>query len=428
MEKKVVMIMPKKPKGIAHFSEMPPLGLLTLATLTDKDKFDVKVIDENKDKIDFSVNPDLVCISMSTLLAERGYQIADYYMKKGVQVIIGGMHASALPDEALEHCSSVVIGEAEEIWNEILSDFLNKKLKSVYKQKKPTDISRLLPIDFSYVRKKYLLMNLVQTTRGCIHNCDFCTVIKFYGGKIRHRHIEDVVHEIKNMKQRSKGLFKKWFFIIDDNLIADKKYTKRLFKALIPLKIRIIAQCSLSISADEELLGLAKMAGVRLLYIGFESLDQSFLNNMKKPNKSKNYMESVAKIRKHRIAIVGSFIFDEGHLNSDVFLKTLKFCEDNLDLAEFQPLQPLPGSMLYERTKKELTDFSWSMIRNTNTISGKTSKKLNKKILYCFKHFYSFGQILRRMLRLRKIKVSFKSQIAYFLLNLHLSYQLKALS
>ena len=210
---------------------------------------------------------------------------------------MGGMHASALPDEALTHCNSVVVGEAEEIWNKILSDFLNNKLKRIYKQKKSTDLSKLPFIDFNYVRKKYVLMNLIQTTRGCIHNCDFCTVTNYYGGKIRHRPIEAVVEEIRIMKQHSKGFFKNWFFIIDDNIVADKKYTKKLFKALISLKIRIIAQCSLSISLDKELLDLAYRAGVRLLYIGFESLDQEFLNDMKKPNNSRNYIQLVKEIR-----------------------------------------------------------------------------------------------------------------------------------
>jgi radical SAM superfamily enzyme YgiQ (UPF0313 family) len=218
----------------------PSLNLCMIAAYTPRD-IEVSITDECVSAIDFNKKVDLVGITCLTATAPRAYEIADAFRERGVKVVMGGIHVSTLPDEALQHCDSVVIGEAEGLWEKVIQDFRRERLKSKYQNGSFVDL-RGLPIPRRDLLdpKDYVTVNTVQTTRGCPFNCSFCSVKLFNGGRYRFRPIEDVVEEIKTLPSKN-------VFFVDDTILSRRERTKKLFKALIPLKIRWGSQPSSSL-------------------------------------------------------------------------------------------------------------------------------------------------------------------------------------
>jgi len=237
---KLLLIAPKWPEsslwGQIYF-RFPYLALTSIAALTG-DGWDVSILDENVEPIDFSASTDLVAISIMTPLAKRGYEIADSFRQKGVPVVLGGIHPTMMSNEAKNHANAVVIGEAEEIWPQLLDDFKKGHLKSLYKHEKVCNLNGLLiPKRELLNRKAYFFVNTIQTTRGCPFNCDFCSVTSFFGQSYRTRPVEEVINEIKQMEPG-------FLFFVDDNIVGSPVYAKKLFRALIPLNIKWFSQAS----------------------------------------------------------------------------------------------------------------------------------------------------------------------------------------
>lgn len=250
---------------------LPPLSLPMIASLTPDD-FDISISDENISPIDFNKDIDLAAITVMTPLAPRAYEIADRFRAKGVRVVLGGMHPSFLPEEAIQHADAVVIGEAEGVWAELLEDFKQGKLKQFYKCSSFPQLENLpIPRRELFPSKGYFTVNTVQVTRGCPFDCDFCTVTKFFGNKHRYRPIDEVVVEVSSLKGKS-------VVFVDDNIIGNIPYAKELFKALIPLKIKWLSHASINVARDEELLRLSAESGCVGYMIGFESISQESLN------------------------------------------------------------------------------------------------------------------------------------------------------
>ncbi len=221
---------------------MPPLSILYIAGLTPKEH-DVKIVDECVQTIDFDEPVDLVGITSMTFTAKRAYQIADEFRKRNVKVIIGGIHASAVLEEALAYADTVVIGEADDLWETVLEDALNDELKSIYRSDQRPTLDNLPAPRFDLLdTAKYVRLPFrrspnmpIQTARGCPFNCEFCSVSKFWGNKIRFRPVKDIVNEIALSKADT-------FFFTDDNFVANPQRTLELCEALIPLKIKYICQ------------------------------------------------------------------------------------------------------------------------------------------------------------------------------------------
>jgi radical SAM superfamily enzyme YgiQ (UPF0313 family) len=251
---KLTLIIPKWPDrslwGQIIF-RFPYLALTTLAGITGDD-WDITLIDENTEPLDFSIFPDLAAISIMTPLAPRGYEIADTFRAKGIPVVVGGIHPTMMQEEAKAHADAVVIGEAERVWPELLQDFKQRRLRPVYRA------SDWIPLDGLSSPRRDLLnpkacffKNTIQTTRGCPFDCEFCSVTSFYGRTYRVRPVNDVVEEMGYME----GGF---VFFVDDNIVGKPSYAKDLFRALIPLRIKWFSQASLIIVKDKELLSLAR--------------------------------------------------------------------------------------------------------------------------------------------------------------------------
>lgn len=325
---------------------IPQLALFILQGLTPK-RHEVKIVEEEYMQLDMNEECDVVGISCMTSNAYRGYRIADEFREKGKIVVMGGVHPTILPDEALAHANAVVIGEAEGVWEKILEDIENNKLKRIYHEPKP-DLDRYISKDFSTLPKKriYKLVPL-QTTRGCPYNCDFCCVSDIFGRKIKHIPIKNLVKDIESSGSLN-------YIFLDDNIIGDPKYARELFKALIPLKIKWIGQSSISFGRDIEMMELAKKSGCKGLFIGLESVVDTNNQKYKKLKSLEDTRQSIKKILKMGILIQASMILGFDEDTHETFGQTLKFLIKNrISIASINVLTPYPGTRLYEQLKNE---------------------------------------------------------------------------
>ncbi len=397
---KLLLIAPKWPKGSLWgqiYFRFPYLALTTLAALTD-DAWDITIIDENVTPLDFSDAPDLVGITLMTPLAVRGYEIADAYRKKGIPVVLGGIHPTMMRDEAMGHADAVVLGEAESTWGRVLDDFKNNRLKPVYQ----TDVrhelkDQPLPRRDLLNRKAYFFINTLQTTRGCPFDCDFCSVTSFYGRTYRVRPVEDVLEEVGRMAGR-------FVFFVDDNIVGKPAYAKELFKALTPLNIKWFSQASLSMVKDKELLDLAQQSGCAGLFIGFESLSQENLRAIgKSMNMAAEYRDSVRKLHDHGIGIQGSFIFGTDEDDDSVFSDVLRFIEKaHIEAALFSVLTPFPGTRIQESLRRQgrILHCDWEKYDMNHVVfrpAKMTPEQLQEGFDWTYKRLYGYRSILTRL-------------------------------
>jgi radical SAM superfamily enzyme YgiQ (UPF0313 family) len=397
---KLLLIAPKWPDnslwGQIYF-RFPYLALTYIAALTS-DEWSVSILDENVEQIDFSALPDLVAISIMTPLAKRGYEIADSFRQKGVPVVLGGIHPTMMSTEAKTHADAVVLGEAEEIWPQLLDDFKRRDLKSFYKHDKVRSLNGLaIPKRDLLNRKAYFFVNTIQTTRGCPFNCDFCSVTTFFGQSYRARPVEEVIHEIGQMEPG-------FLFFVDDNIVGSPRYAKRLFKVLIPLNIKWFSQASLSIVKDRELLDLAQRSGCKGLFIGFESLSQESIKAMgKSVNLVSGYKEAIKKIHDHGIGIQGSFIFGTHYDDASVFSDVLRFIEKTrLEAVIFSILTPFPGTRVYQTMMKEnrILNTDWEKYDMNHVVyqpKKMTPRQLQEGFNWSYKRLYGYRSIFKRL-------------------------------
>ena len=422
---KLLLILPKNERsywgqvsksGKAGFAR---LNLPTLAALTPKE-WEVEILDARVTSVDYNARVDLVGITGFTAEIPSAYHIADNFRKKGVKVVMGGVHVSALPDEALQHADSVVIGEAELVWHKLLEDFKRSGLKQKYKADNLCDMENMVtPRRDILNRKMYSGFNTLQATRGCPFNCDYCAVTAFFGHEFRVRPIDEVIAEIK-------GFDTKEFFFMDDNIVGRPKYAKELFQRLIPLKVIWGSQASITMAKDPELLRLYAESGGKYAFIGFESLSQKNLEKLRKGwNSAENYKEAIKKIHDAGINIIGSFVFGLDEDDKTVFKNTFEFIMDtNMDVAQFHILTPLPGTVTYSVLEKEgrIIDRDWAKYHTGEVVfqpKGMTINELQNGYYWIFRNTYTIKNILKRSLRSPK-------GIAYRIAA-NLSYRKKAL-
>lgn len=327
------------------------LALPTIAALTPED-VEVSIIDENVEEIDFDKHIDLVGVTCSTWLAPRAYEIADEFRQREVTVVLGGIHPSMLPDEAIEHADVVVIGEAENVWRNLIEDFRENRLRPFYKSSELPELGNLPIPRWDLLKNKRYFYHTIQTTRGCPYDCEFCTVKAMFGGKYRYKPVKDTIKEVETLL----NIEKKLFFFVDDNFIGNRKHTKELLRELISLKIVYFAQVSLNLAKDRELLSLLAESGCRKVIIGFESLVDANLRQMGKDKsyKVEKYAEDIMNIQSFGIEIQGSFMFGYDFDDETVFEKTVDFInESNLSAVTLNVLTPFPGTRLFRRFDKQ---------------------------------------------------------------------------
>lgn len=344
---RIVLIRPRFAAGYRSTTVMEPLALAVLAALTPPGH-EIQVADEQLGENALDRQADLVALTVCTFSARRAYAIAADYRKRGVPVVLGGYHPTLLPDEALEHGDAVVTGDAEASWPRVLEDAADGRLRRLYAPTTPGPMAAVAPDRSIFAGRSYLPIRLVQFGRGCPHHCEFCAVRAFYGGTVRFRPIDAVLEELVAFRRGR-------VFFVDDNLLSDRDRFKSLLEALLPLQLRWSGQVDLGIADDPELLALARRSGCQNLTIGFESLNGENLRQMgKEHNLAENYAARLTRIRRAGIMIYGTFLFGYDHDDLSAIDRTLEFAlHQKLCLANFNPLQPIPGTPLHERLQRE---------------------------------------------------------------------------
>lgn len=372
------------------------MSLAILAALTPPG-FGIKVTDELVEDIDFDYPADLVALSVMTTNAPRSYEVADTFRKKGKKVIMGGIHPSVLTEEALGHADSVVSGEAEGLWPEIIEDFMSGKLKRLYTSRENPDLSSIPSPKWELLKEnRYFVPRTFQASRGCPYGCSFCSSTSFFGQRYRFMPVGTIVDELKSYRKRL-AVF------VDDNIVGNPDYSRELFSGLKGTGKRWVAQSSTDIARDERLLRLAAESGCAGLLIGFESIRYDNHSDVKKLRKEKDYEEAIRRIKAFGIGIHGSFIFGLDGDTEDVFESTIDFVKRNkLEVANYCKLTPFPGTRLYERMLSEgrLLHRDWSKYDRYHVVfrpKGFSTEVLYKKTEWAYQKTYSLPSILKRI-------------------------------
>lgn len=357
-----------------YSSNLFSAALPLIAGLTP-DSFDIKMIDENREDINFSERFDLVGITAMTQQATKAYEIADEFRRKGVFVVIGGMHPTVLPKEAKEHADTVMVGEAENTWPVFMEDFLSGRTLPFYRETGVVDLERSPIPRFDLLKDKGYRMQVVQVSRGCPYDCEFCASSKVYGVRYRHKTVNQVIEEIEAIKDIWDTPF---IYFADDDLFVHRDFAKRLLRAFIPLNIRWSAYAGSSVAWEDELLGLARESGCLWLSIGFESVTEDGLRSIGrwKLNQLKRYPAVVEKVQSYGIVVRGSFIvgFDGDDLS--IFKGIEDFViSSNIYTINMGILTPFPGTRIREKFQREgrLLDTPWS---NYNLVGVNYKPKL----------------------------------------------------
>jgi radical SAM superfamily enzyme YgiQ (UPF0313 family) len=330
--------------------QMEPLPIAALAGLTPKD-VSLRFYDDRMEAIDFDAPADLVAIPVETYTAKRAYQIASEYRRRKVPVVMGGFHATLATDEVKRYAESVVVGEAETVWPQLIDDARHGKLRDTYSSNEQPDLKDVRYDRSIFDGRQYLPVGLVETSRGCRFPCDFCAIQTFFSRTARHRPIEHIVEELRALKAS-----KKIFFFVDDNFAADIGFAHDLAEALAPLGIRWVTQMSINAAHDEALLAKLAASGCQGVLIGFESLDPEVLRSMRKTfNTMKGGFETaLSNLRRHGIRVYGTFVFGYDADRPEAFDEAAAFAMDHkFYLAAFNHLTPFPGTPLYKRLQQE---------------------------------------------------------------------------
>lgn len=386
-----------------------PLGLLVLAALTPED-WEITVVDENLGQRDYGTmpRPDLVGITAFTSQASRAYEVAAEFRSLGVPVVMGGIHATMCTEEALEHVDSVVTGEAESVWGAVLEDARQGRLRRTYTGEH-VDMARVPQARHDLLSEGYAFGS-VQTTRGCPLNCNFCSVSAFNGQGYRHRPIDQVIQELRSIRE-------KWVLVVDDNLIgttaAHLARAKELFRAMIQARLNKnwIGQVTINMADDEELLDLAVQAGCRGVFIGFESPTAKGLAEVgKKFNllSGRNFKVSVRRIQERNILVVGSFIMGLDSDESGIGRRIAKAASSyGVDILNALFLTPLPGTRLWDQMKSQdrIAANNFPSDWRYYTLGFPTARykhfswsSLVEEMNCCETRFYSLRRIVLRLL------------------------------
>jgi radical SAM superfamily enzyme YgiQ (UPF0313 family) len=385
---------------------LPVLGLLKVAALTPPD-WQVTILDEKVEPLDLDQSADLVGITTMTALAPRAYEIADHFRRRGIKVIMGGMHVSALPDEARQHCDSVVMGEAEGLWPGVLADFDRQALQGLYRHEDgyPSLDALPLPNWDLYREKQYLPVHFVETTRGCPLDCEFCAVTTAFGGRYRNRPHDQVIGELRNLRPfEGRFILKNCVFFVDDNIISNRASARDLLSRLGEFKLKWFSHASMNIAKDTEMLELCQRSGCIGLFIGFETLSEETLRAVgKRVNHPEQYLEAIQRIHDHGIGIDASFVFGLDGDDEGVFDRTLEFVNRaKVEVAFYSILTPYPGTRLHQRLteEKRIVSQDWSLYDSNHVVyrpRGMTPDQLLAGYTRAVKESFSLKGIFGRL-------------------------------
>ncbi len=381
---------------------MEPLQLGILAGLSPPD-VEVILYDDRMETIPYNEPADLVAITVETFTARRAYEIGAEYRQRGVKVIMGGMHPTLIPEEVAEQADAIFLGDAEFLWAQVIDDVRHGQLKPVYKARPGIPQPGMLTRRDIFEGKGYLPLTLMQFSRGCRFACTFCAISVYFHQSNFVRDVWEVIQEIKSQER-------KVIFFVDDNLLSNHEAAKKLFRALIPLKIRWVSQASIDMTKDRELMDLMVKSGCLGHVVGFESIDPQNLRSMKKaPNLAttfEHYEEQISIIKDYGLQLWAAFTLGHEYDTPETIERTLEFAlKHQFCFAAFNILMPYPGTPFYQKLAAEgrlLYDGKWWLhpeyrFNHASFIPARmTPDELTEACFRARSQFNSVSSIIRR--------------------------------
>jgi radical SAM superfamily enzyme YgiQ (UPF0313 family) len=375
----------------------PLAGLLAVAATIPTDRYEVVLTDENIETIDFDLKADLVGISAMTAYVNRGYEIADQFRARGIPVVMGGVHPSFMPQEALKHADAVVIGEAELVIPKILDDLERGELRGVYRADHLHPMVGVSMPRYDLLKKhRYVNRTFVQTSRGCHQGCTFCAEPLMNGLKFRYRPVDEVVREIDNCGSRI-------ISINDADFFGTAERPKEVMRALIGRGVQWQAGVTSKLAQDDRMLELAAKSGCTLLSIGFESITRSTLTSVHKHvNRPETFASLVEKVHSYGIMVFGLFMFGFDGDDASVFETTARFNIDaDYDACAYSVLTPYPGTLTWYELKKanRIVSYDWTRYDQANVVyrpAQMTGDELRLGQTAAYERFYSVPSIAKR--------------------------------
>lgn len=399
---KVKLILPSLTEAKSAFwrpikySLFPPLGLATLAAYFDDD-VDVELVDQHVEKIELTDHPDLVIIQVYITNASRAYAIAKTYREKGVFVALGGLHVTSLPNEAEEFADTIFLGPAEQTFPQFLNDFKLKRTRKRYASINDRTIENQPPIRRDLIkREKYLVPNSLVISRGCPHHCDFCYKDAFFknGKTFYTQRVDEILAEISRLKG-------KHLYFLDDHLLGNPKLSRDLFEGMKGMNRVFQGAATVKSILDGDLIEKAAEAGLRSLFVGFETFSPE---NLRQSNKNQNlkidYESAVKRLHDLGIMINGSFVFGLDNDDTDVFKRTVNWGVENaITTATYHILTPYPGTRLFENMNNQsrITTQNWDLYDTRHTVfnpKSMSSEELENGYWWSYNEFYKWNNIL----------------------------------
>jgi radical SAM superfamily enzyme YgiQ (UPF0313 family) len=424
---KILLVSPERQrkKEEAFLFRLSFLNLSYVAAVTPPG-VEVRIVDEAFDQINFDDQVDLVGITAQTPVAPRAYEIAKEFKKRGIRVVMGGVHASMLPQEALQHVDAVVVGEAEGVWPDLVEDLKKGQLKRIYAGSEFFNPSGLpVPRRELLNEKFYFPLKLLETTRGCPHHCDFCGVSKFFGFRYRNRPVSEIERELKTLFQggpvmnplskRILSLFSKdlpyflkrrLLYIIDSNIAGDRRFCLELLSLLKEFDLLWYGHAPVSIAFDQKLLEGFAQSGCIAINIGFESFSAKNLKAMGKGfNQPSRYAEAVSRIHDQGVGVMGTFIVGLDDDDPGVFQRIIDFSiASKLDWALTFIMAPYPGTDSFLRLEKEgrILSRDWEKYDSLHVVYqplGMSVEELEEGMRRAWKEVFSTSSIYQRVLK-----------------------------
>lgn len=391
------------------YSLFPPLGLATLASYLSEDD-EIDLVDQHVEKLKLDDQPDLVIIQVYITNAYRSYEIADFYRAKGCYVCLGGLHVTSLPEEAALHADSIFLGPDEETFPEFLKDFRNKTPKKRYFSSVRT-LEKLPPVRRDLIkREKYLVPNSLVVTRGCPHHCDFCYKDAFFqGGKTFYTQlVDDALSEIDRLPG-------KHLYFLDDHLLGNQKFATELFDGMRGMNRVFQGAATVDSILRGNLIEKAAEAGLRSVFVGFETFSEENLKQSnKKQNLKKDYELAVQRLHSLGIMINGSFVFGLDEDDNQVFRRTVDWAVKNaITTSTFHILTPYPGTKLFQDFENQgrILTKNWDLYDTRNVVyqtKNISAEDLKAGYDWAYKEFYSWNNILKALLNHDSIKHQLK--------------------
>ena len=428
---KITFILPaigKKP-GQTYLKSwlMEPLTIAVLSAMLPN-TCEREFFDDRIERINYDTPTDAVFITVETYTAKRAYHIAAEFRKRGKRVVMGGYHVTLCPEEAALHADAIVVGNADRLMGELVGDLEGNTLKPRYDGGACIAYQRPDRRIYEAKMKKYLPVSLVETGRGCYHNCEFCSIAGYYHSHYLHRPVADIIAEIRSCRH-------KVFFFVDDSIFSDRAFAKELFEELTKLKIIWTTQVTLDVARDEEMLRLMKESGCKMVLIGFESIESDNLRQMNKgwTERLGERDTLIRRIHDAGISIYASFVFGFDSDTEDTFKATLEFCRRHqFFIVAFNHLLIFPSTKTYESFKADgrLNSECWWLEEGytfgtvTFTPKHMTPEDLRRFCKEYKRQFFRFGSIFKRGRTMFSRSHSFMINFAYWFTNILFHFEL----